>query len=92
MYLQVEGISQACTITPKTRHSLDIAFAEFASTPPQVTKTSLADDAVTPVPFRYTTVRQAGTFKTGTVRPLLSAVLERTKFWTQKPRINEVRG
>ena len=28
----------------------------------------------------------------GTVRPLLSAVLGRTKFWSQKPRINEVRG
>ena len=27
-----------------------------------------------------------------TVRPLLSAVLGRTKFWSQKPRINEVRG
>ena len=26
-----------------------------------------------------------------TVRPLLSAVLERTKFWSQKPRIIEVR-
>ena len=26
------------------------------------------------------------------VRPLLSAVLRRTKFWSQKPRINEVRG
>ena len=25
-----------------------------------------------------------------TVRPLLSAVLGRTKFWYQKPRINEV--
>ena len=29
---------------------------------------------------------------TNTVRPLLSAVLGRTKFWSQKPRINEVRG
>ena len=27
-----------------------------------------------------------------TVRPLLSAVLGRTKFWSQKPRIIEVRG
>ena len=26
----------------------------------------------------------------GTVRPLLSAVLGRTKFWSQKPRIIEV--
>ena len=27
-----------------------------------------------------------------TVRPLLSAVLGCTKFWSQKPRITEVRG
>ena len=27
-----------------------------------------------------------------TVSPLLSAVLGRTKFWSQKPRIIEVRG
>ena len=33
----------------------------------------------------------AGTIYT-TVRPLLSAVLGRTKFWSRKPRINEVRG
>ena len=30
--------------------------------------------------------------KNCTVRLLLSAVLGRTKFWSQKPRINEVRG
>ena len=30
--------------------------------------------------------------KPTTVRPLLSAVLGRTKFWSQKPWINEVHG